>query len=109
MVKLRVHGKVEGIAVIKPGKLDLWGKTGQKIEETAIIIPNKKHPFKIKEATAANGIYIKYKLIPIKNGNIKLVVTNTRKKAGKYFDIIFLKTDNKAHSSLRINVFGNIK
>ncbi|MGM0417835.1 MAG: hypothetical protein ACQEQS_03820 [Thermodesulfobacteriota bacterium] len=65
--------------------------------------------FNIKDVITANGENIDHTLEKGENGSYTLTVINKKTTKGTYSDMIFLKTDSKVKSTLRINVFGNIK
>jgi hypothetical protein len=38
-----------------------------------------------------------------------LTVENTKNKKGRFFDIIYLKTNSKIRPEIKISLYGNIK
>ncbi len=94
---------------IIPGKVSLWGKVGENIEEKVKIIKQKNINFNIKKIIKANGNNIEYKLEQKNPDSFTLIVKNIKKTKGTYYDVIFLKTDNAKVGTIRINVYGNIK
>lgn len=75
------------------------------------IVPEEKYPFKIVEAKAKNGRFIKYKMeevISLKGTAYVLTVENLKKEKGRYYDAIYLKTTSKIRPEIKISVYGNI-
>lgn len=107
-INLNVKAEVLPFADIKPAKAQLWGKVSEEVKEEIIIKPRKNNTFKIIDKTAANNTDIKFEVKQEKD-HYRLIVTNIRKEPGVYSDVIFLRTDNKKKSVIRVNVYGNIK
>ncbi len=87
------------------------GDIEKQIKVLVKIIPEEKYPFKIVEAKAKNGKFIKYKLeevIRLKGTEYLLNVENLKKEKGRYFDTIYLKTTSKMRPEIKISVYGNI-
>ena len=108
---LSISGLVETFATITPRTLRLFGSSGQPLKATATIIPQDKYPFKILQAKAKKGDSIRYKLEDIKQSEKSgylLVVENTKKVSGRYFDTIQLKTTSNIQPEIQIRVYGNI-
>jgi hypothetical protein len=66
---------------------------------------------KVVGASAREGENIDFKVEEIKGpkGRVYLLaVENMKREKGRYYDAIFLKTDNKIRPEIQINVFGNI-
>lgn len=75
------------------------------------IIPEKKYPFKIIKTTADKGTDIEFKIQEIKREDrhgYELIVKNTKKTKGRYFDKIHLITDSKIRPDIPIRVYGYI-
>ncbi len=104
-------GKVESFATIHPKRVTLKGVAGQKIKGSVRIIPKEKYPFKILGTRTKKGRNIRFNLEEVRNpdgAEYLLTVENLKQERGRYYDIIYLKTDSKAKSEIQINVSGNI-
>jgi hypothetical protein len=89
----------------------LEGAVGKQIQRTITIAPNEKYPFKIIGARAKVGKDIRYELKPVKHSGGKkylLSVENLKKQTGRYYDMIYLKTNKKPLPEIIIRVQGNI-
>jgi len=89
----------------------LEGAVGEEIKRTITITANEKYPFKIINARAKVGKDIRYELKEIKqSGGEKylLYVENLKKQKGRYYDIIYLKTNKRPLPEIIIRVQGNI-
>ncbi|MBW1698790.1 MAG: hypothetical protein JRH18_04930 [Deltaproteobacteria bacterium] len=78
---------------------------------SVIILPEKKYPFKIVDAVAERGKFIRFEMETVKRENrdaYLLIVENTKTTKGRFFDTIKLKIDSKIRSNIDIWVFGNI-
>lgn len=87
------------------------GAIGEKIEQTVTIIPEKEYPFKIIESTVKQETDIKFSLAEMEGETgteYQLTVENVRQQAGRYYNIIVLKTDHPAKSELEVRVYGNV-
>ena len=108
---LVVKGFVKKFVTIRPKRVQLTGAKDDEISQTVAIIPEKEYPFHIIETTAKQGNDIKFALEEKKGDTgieYQLIVENIRRQAGRYNDIIVLKTDSKLKSKLEIRVYGNI-
>ncbi|MEA3437035.1 MAG: DUF1573 domain-containing protein, partial [Thermodesulfobacteriota bacterium] len=82
-----------------------------QIKRTITIAANAKYPFKIVEARAKVGKNVRYELKQMKHsggGKYLLHVENLKKQKGRYFDIIYLKTNKRPLPEIMIRVRGNI-
>ena len=108
---LVVKGYVKKFATISPKRVQLTGAINEEISQTVAIISEKEYPFNIIETRANQGNDIKFALEE-KQGDTgteyQLTVENIRRQAGRYYDIIVLKTDNKLKPELQVRVYGNI-
>ena len=89
----------------------LEGAVGEQIKRTITIAANEKYPFKIIEDRAKVGKNIRYELKEVENTGAKkylLYVENLKKQKGRYYDIIYLKTNKKPLPEIIIRVQGNI-
>lgn len=110
--QLVVTGPVQGYLTLKPRYVRLMGRLDEPLSMTVKILPKPDHPFSIKSVTAKKGEYIRYDLKPLGKNPARdgyhLIITNTKKDAGAYRDIIVVETDLKQKPSLRITVTGRI-
>jgi hypothetical protein len=105
---LVISGKVEEFADINPKTVKLAGNEGQPISQTIAIQPAAKYPFKILEATTKKGENIRVAVQESGGPLYRLLVENLKKDKGRYFDTIYLKTDNPLRPVIEIGVFGII-
>ena len=87
------------------------GPADAPIKATATIIPESKFSFQIIEAKAKFGKDIHFNLQEVKKTRpIKYLLTieNKKKEAGRYYDVVYLKTDSKLKPQINVNVFGRI-
>ncbi|MBF0377313.1 MAG: DUF1573 domain-containing protein [Desulfamplus sp.] len=108
--KLKISGSIETLVNVFPKKVMLLGNVEQNIEMNVKIAPIAKYPFVIKSLKLDDGtninVHLKESNLPI--GSWDIIVKNTRKKVGRYFDKILLNTDSDIIPEIKINVFGNI-
>ena len=108
---LIIAGKVDRFFTLSPSMVKLEGAVGKQIKRTITIAANEKYPFKIIGARAKVGKDIRYELKPVKHSGGKkylLYVENLKKQKGRYYDIIYLKTNKKPLPEIKIRVQGNI-
>lgn len=109
-MKLEITGQVNVFVLLTPAIIELSGKPGQAITSRMTITPaDQKMDFKIAQATAKENQNIKFEIK--KNdrstpGYYELIVENTKKEPGRYFDVITIWTDTSR--KILIRVFGNI-
>lgn len=109
--KLIIAGQVEKFASITPERVRLVGPVDEKITASVTIVPKKKYPFEIIEASAKKGVHFRYKLEkmdPSQGKGYLLTLENLKKEKGRYYDTISLKTNNKTRPLININVYGSI-
>ena len=109
---LKISGRVDIFAIISPRHAKLSGPVGKPLKSVVTVMPEKKYPFKVVEAKAEKGTFIKFELKEITRANepaYQLTVENTKDTEGRYFDTIRLITDNKVQQEIGIWVFGDIK
>lgn len=103
---------MEKFVTIIPARASLNGPAGTKITASVKITPEKKYPFKIISTKAQRGQNITYKLKKKKNSlqndEYHLVIENLKQEPGRYFDIIYLKTDSSLRPEIKITIAGNI-
>ena len=78
---------------------------------TVKIIPEEKYPFKMVGDRTVNKKYIRYELKEVKRSEkteYVLTVANLKKRKGRYFETIKLKTDSKIRPEINIRVYGYI-
>jgi len=108
---LIIAGKVDKYFTLSPNMVKLEGAVGKQIKRTITIAANEKYPFKIIGTRAKVGKDIRYELKPVKHSGEKkylLYVENLKKQKGRYYDIIYLKTNKKPLPEIKIRVQGNI-
>ena len=91
--------------------MNFRGAIEKQIKISVKIIPEEKYPFKIVEAKAKNGNFIKHTLeevVSSKGTEYLLNVENLKKEKGRYFDVIVLKTTSRIRPEINIGVFGDI-
>ena len=89
----------------------LEGALGKRIKRTITIAANEKYPFKIIGARAKVGKDIRYELKQVEHRGGKkylLHVENLKKQTGRYYDMIYLKTNRKPLPEIIIRVQGII-
>jgi hypothetical protein len=99
------------IASVEPRHVVLNGPAGGSIKRTVMIAPKDKQSFSITEVKAQSGTYIKWELQETVESGKKtyaLTVLNLKKEKGRYYDALFLKTDNPMLPEMRIGVSGLI-
>jgi len=109
---LVISGQVDKFVTIQPKHINLRGYTGDTLEASVSLIPEKKYPFKILNARAKDGKNIKFELDEVElsaNGAYELKVENLKQDTGRYFDTIFLETDSKIRPQLSVRVYGNLR
>lgn len=110
-IPLVITGKVKSFANISPRYARLNGLVGQKIKAEVTIFPIKEYPFKITSHNARIGKDIQYNLTSTdQNGKkgYKVVIKNIKEGKGRYSDTIYLHTDNKLQSRIKIGIYGYI-
>jgi hypothetical protein len=108
---LIISGKIEKFFLLSPSHVRLEGLVGKQIKRILTITPEEKYPFKIVKASVKTGKYIRFNLKEVKKSKkavYLLSVENLRKEKGRYYDMIFLKTDNRLLPDIRVRVLGNI-
>ncbi len=107
---LKMSGNVEKIAMVNPEVVHFVGAPEDALETTIRIVPSAKYDFSLKDQTLAGMKNIAAVLRPSDSGkkSWQLVVTNTRKTVGRYYEVITLKTDSPFQPELKIRVFGNL-
>jgi hypothetical protein len=109
--RLAVTGEVKKFVTIEPRKAKLNGIKGETIKSVIRIIPEKEFAFAIKKIKANHGKYFTHRLEEAKkNGKTEyaLVIENTKKDAGRYYDSLTLTIDSQIRKELKIRVYGNI-
>ncbi len=110
VIRVAMTGFVKKFVVLKPGIVRLRGRAGQTIKSKITITPTENNQFRILKIFAKNKKHIKYEIKKI-GGPLpyyELIVENTKKEPGRYFDVITIQTDLSPPKSIRIHVSGNI-
>ena len=108
---LIITGRVDRFYTLSPYMVKLEGAVGEQIKRTITIAANEKYPFKIIKDRAKVGKNIRYELKEVKKTGGKkylLTVENLKKQKGRYYDIIYLKTNKRPLPEIVIRVQGNI-
>jgi hypothetical protein len=99
------------IVSIRPRHLALTGRAGSPLTGKVTIVPKDDAPLSITETKAQSGAYIRWELKETTEAGKKaytLTVENLKKDQGRYYDVIFLKTDCKELPEIRISVSARI-
>ncbi len=102
---------MEKFVTITPLRVRLQGEPGMPLNETVMIIFEKKYPFKILSHNVREGKNITYQLEKINTEGQKgyrVIINNTMKKKGRYTDKITLTTDSKIKPEIVLLVSGYI-
>ncbi len=109
---ISMSGEVRPIARLTPEIVSLRGKPGEKISAQVKIVPAAVSDFDIASAQAKVGkdidFTIEKKGTPPDNYFL-LTVNNIKQGAGRYFDIIVLKTDTIPERDIRVRVSGHLQ
>jgi hypothetical protein len=108
---LTVAGSVEVFADIHPERIILRGKSGQPMRQELVVKPRASYPFKVTEISAKNGVNIQYEMKEQETPEGKsyvVTVENTKTSPGKYYDTLFLSTDNPLKPKIPIHVYGTV-
>ena len=107
---LTITGTVETFAEIQPRNAVLQGKAYDPISAAVRIVPKAEYPFRVVTTTAKVGENIRYRLdAENEAGPFTLHVENVRRNAGRYIDLIVLRTDNSVHPEIKVHVIGLIQ
>ena len=106
---LYMGGPVDVCATISPKSVRFSGPAGQKMVQKVTIVPNPKYPFKIKgtRQVPLNTDKFRHSLEKTPTGWV-LTIENLWPSKGGYFGSIYLDTDSKTCSSLRVEVQGDL-
>lgn len=111
-ISLTITGEVKTFAQISPNNVRLSGNFQDSISQTVTIVPSSLQPFKIVKVRTKNGEYINCSLSAKESSDASttyyLKVDNTKKEKGRYYDNVYLDTDNKTNPYIKISVSGNI-
>lgn len=108
-VMLKISGKVERIVSIVPDRVIFTGRIGQPLSRIIKITPQPKYAFKVTGLSAMEGYNIQYHIAEKKMDGktvYLLTVKNVKNSPGRYFDRIYVKTDNKVVGTIPIMVSG---
>ena len=109
---LLITGDVEQFVTIQPRHISLRGYVGDPVKGSAIITLKEKYPFKILNARASKGKYIRFHLEEIKKSQTtayELTVENFKQDVGRYYDSIVLETDSEIRPQLDVKVYGFLR
>lgn len=112
LLRLDASMEVTEFAALSSHKIILAGAHSDPLKGTSTITPTEAYPFTITGIKARKGLHFAYHVEEIndKEGTRYLIqVTNTRKTAGVYRDMLYLQTDNPLRPELRIRVEGHIE
>jgi len=107
---LNIKGQVEFFAKITPTSIRLTGAPDDEIKRQVMITPSEKYDFVITGVKLQSGkdVEVEFKQVSKEKKSWQIDVYNKRKAVGRYYDVIFVKTDNSIRPELRISVYGNI-
>lgn len=108
-IRLRMTGDVEVFAHIDPPIVKLRGAPGTEIVETVTITPTEKYPFHITGQSLQVGDNVTVEVKAEDAITYRVILTNTRKAVGRYYDILTLTTDSDIRPEIKISLYGNIK
>lgn len=103
---------VEKFADIRPkGMVRLVGYLGDEIKRVVAITPEQKYDFKITDAIATKGDFIRFAVSEhaSETTGYLLTVENTRSDKGRYVDTIILKTTSNIRPEIKIKVYGEVR
>lgn len=107
---LSISGNVDAFVEIQPANALLQGKADDPISADVRIVPKADYPFRVVKTTAKIGENIRFHLdADDEKGPFTLHVENLQKTAGRYMDLIVLKTDSKVHPEIKVHVIGRIQ
>ena len=110
-LKLSISGDVEKFVTVTPKRVSLKAMTGEQVNATVSIVPEKKHLFKILNLRVKDGKNISYSLKEKKYSDVSgymLTIDNLKTDLGAYHDVIYLKTDSNIQPEIQIKIYGNI-
>ncbi len=108
---LTVTGQVDRLLTISPPIVKLEGPAGIPMEQTVIIRPEPKYPFKIIDARAEKGRHLSFELNRIQQAGRDGYQVKVRFQADqkrRYFDKIILGTSSPHKPQITIAVFAKI-
>lgn len=107
-----MSGRIKKFATVEPSRVNLEGVVGETVSRTVTIVPETEEPFQIMAVNAMKGLDFTHELKETKvNGKkaYSLIVTNTRKTEGRYYDKLIVLTDRSDHQPITIIVIGDVK
>lgn len=112
-VRLKVIGEVKSFLSISPKSVKLAGVVNQPLRQSIRIVSSEGHPFTITEINTRQNGNLRYELKSLerspKTAGYELLVENNRKEAGRYRDLISLRTDSKKKPLITIPVYITIR
>lgn len=106
---LRISGPVTKLYTMSQRGIFLRGSAASDVTDVLTIVPEERHRFKILDATMEDGRYVglTWTEYQIRNRTAyRIRATNLRKQAGRYRDIINIKTDSDIQPVIRVRVSG---
>ncbi len=110
-VKLTIGGAVDNFASIRPNRVRLNGRSGDRIVGRVTIVPEEKYNFNVTGMRTRREGDIDVKLDTVEKKSRKeyvLTIENKRQGKARYFNAVVLKTDSAIQPSITIPVYGNI-
>ena len=109
--RLHIEGPVEKLFEVSDQAVHLDGKIGQKIAEVVTVRPVEKFGHRILSGTVKKGENMEVAFLKDDPSESawKISIRNTAQQAGRYYDVITLKTDSDLKPELKIRVFGHIR
>lgn len=110
-IRLTIAGQVDNFASVRPSRVRLKGKSGERIVGKVTIVPGEKYDFNVTGMRTRRKGDIDVKLDTIKKDThteYVLTIENQRQGKARYFNAVVLKTDSKIQPSITIPVYGNI-
>ena len=102
---------MDNFASIRPSRVRLNGKSGDKIVGKVTIVPEEKYNFNVTGMRTRREGDIDVKMVTIEKETHKeyvLTIQNQRQGKARYFNAVLLKTDSQIQPTITIPVYGNI-
>lgn len=109
--RLHIKGSVEQLFDVSEQAVHLTGKVGENIVEAVTIRPEEQFGFRILSGEVKKGNNLDVAFLqdqPVESA-WKITIRNKARQAGRYYDVITLKTNSSLKPELKIRVFGNIR
>ncbi len=108
---MTIAGKVDNFASIRPSKVKLNGRSGDRIVGRVTIVPKEKYDFNVTGMRTRREGDINVKMDTIEKASHKeyvLTIENQRTGRARYVNAVVLKTDSDIKPTITIPVSGNI-